>query len=150
MSRYFRIFLHIAFPPLLGAVMMFLWTLMEGSARAGASLLRLPLMLLYFVAYGYIFAVIPSAVYASLMELGYSVGILPGGRGALVLSTLLGGAVGSIPLLATLLANQGASNPEKVIGLLPWAVSGLLTGAIVEWFVRLSEPRPLTLPTSNP
>lgn len=101
MTRRQRIALELLGPGLLGAAL-------SGVAGAGLNLVRhgftgeaLRDSLVNLVAwpvllpFAYVFAAVPSAVYVAIMEVAFSRGLEPGGRGAVGLSTLLGLAAGA-------------------------------------------------------
>jgi hypothetical protein len=149
MKRLTRFLLHTFLPPALGAIFILIsmWAIEGGRLRHW---FELPVMVGLFLIYGYVFAILPSLAYAALMELGYHRGLTPGRRGAQVLSAVLGFLVGAIPMIGSLLGENGTLRQEKVLGLGVWAISGLLTGLIIEWWIGCRCRRPLTPSSSAP
>lgn len=148
MKRRTRFLLHALLPPVLGAIFILIvvWAIESGRPRHW---LDLPVMVGLFVIYGYVFATIPSLAYAALMELGYHRGLTPGRGGALVLSAVLGFVVGSIPLFVSWLGENETLRQEKVLALGIWAVSGLLTGLLIEWWIGCLDRRRSLTPSSS-
>lgn len=87
-----------------------------------------------FLGYAYAAAIIPSALYAALMEAAARRGLTPGGSGAIVLSGLLGLFVGVLPWLLS-------ARSEYLGGAVLFAIVGFVVGVGVEWWVGRTKKR---------
>jgi hypothetical protein len=155
MKRRTRFLLHTLLPPLLGAIFMTgAWAFLGGLQTQSRIILRLVDLLGFLTLYAYVFATIPSLIYAALMEVGYRCGLAPDRVGALMLSSILGLLTGSIPWIASLIGGTVGLSIQDSLQLSAWSAAGLLTGLIVElivaWRMRGTRAANLTAPSSAP
>ncbi|MBL9201388.1 MAG: hypothetical protein JNL39_12830 [Opitutaceae bacterium] len=152
MKRRTRFFLHALLPPPLGWICLLAQGWIVDSRRWVASawgdiLVSLPVV----VAYAYCFAIVPSLIYALLMERAYRRGFIMGRGWSLLLSSLLGGIAGAIPILGSAILEPQAFSGKKALELSPWPVAGLFTGLLIEWWIGcLIRRRSLTPSSSAP
>ncbi len=126
MTRGKRVLLHVVLPPAFGTVFVFAGILfLEWRPRDPAEVVK---GFFGWLVAGYVFALLPSVLYAGAMELWYRFGPRDSRRSALIVSTGLGFLCGSVWLVGSLF---GGSARVKA-GALVFAAAGALTGLSVE------------------
>ena len=146
-----RFLLHTLLPPVIGAILIMIAAIIiDLDPPKNRGWLQVVGMTVFVMIYGYVFAIVPSVVYAALMEFGYRRGLTPGSGGAVFLSGLLGLLVGAIPFVGSWIAENFAFTFKKALTLGIWPVAGMLTGLIIEWWIGGLSRRPLTPSSSAP
>lgn len=149
MKRRTRFLLHALLPPLFGGTLLFPVLLV---GRGGE--LHLAETLMAFAAVlgvAYLWAILPSLVYAALMEWAFARGTIPGSRPAVALSALLGTAVGSIPLVGELFNAHRKLHLDDLLEMMIPSAVGFVVGIAVELIVAARARRnALTAPPSDP
>lgn len=129
MKRATRIVLHIVLPPFVGGVLMTAPAVFFDSNNALEAAF-------VFVVYGYVFAGVPSLLYAWAMEIAFAKGVTPGSGNAIAASTALGASAGLVIVLG--LSALGGSWPHGY-ALLMFIAVGLAVGAAVEGIIAAAE-----------
>lgn len=125
-----RFLLHTLLPPLGGGLLIFGAMMLDRAVHTPNYLASL----VVFLGYAYAAAIIPSALYAALMEAAARRGLTPGGSGAIVISGLIGLFVGVLPWLLS-------ARAEYLGGAVLFAIVGFVVGVGVEWWVGRTKKR---------
>lgn len=135
MTRKKRIALELLGPPVLGVVFLvglaFVSQLFTASGVAGKSSWR---ELLFVVAYAYLFAGIPSMVFAAVMELAFSRGMKPSSWRSVALAALLGGAAG-VAMGLFITGGEISGQALRAGGIFAYVgvAAGLTLGVVIKW-----------------
>lgn len=129
-----RFVLHTLLPPLCGGLLIFFAMVLADGVRSPSYVASL----VAFLGYAYMAAIIPSVLYATLMEASARRGLTPGSSGAIVVSGLIGLFVGALPWLLSVPQSQW---PQKIGAAILFAVVGFVVGVGVEWYVGRPKRR---------
>ena len=132
-----RIVLHLLAPPFLGAavgiVAASIWQLLNGG-RLSTILQEVHDYPVTFL-YAYVFGIVPSAVYAAIMEWAVWRGFEPGRRRAILFSGILGLLAGLAIILPFLIGDAKALPIALYLGGI-----GLVVGLLLEWLIGRLTP----------